>query len=265
MEFYDVVGQVLELLQRQKRVSYRALKRQFRIDDDYIEDLKEELIEAQQLAIDENDRILVWIGDTRDAPKPSSQPAPPATQLVVEQAPPTSVESPPTNVPDAERRQLTVMFCDLVGSTELSGQFDPEDYRAVVREYQTTCGEVVERFSCHLAQTLGDGLLVYSGYPVAHENDAERAIRVGLGILDAMTKLNERLERDTGIRLAVRIGIHTGPVVVGEVGAGSRQEQLALGEVPNVASRIQGLLIVRPFFPKFRGFHNHLYYWSLHH
>ena len=133
------------------------------------------------------------------------------------------------------------MFCDLVGSTELSGRFDPEDYRELVRVYQTTCGDVIEHFSCHIAQTLGDGLLIYSGYPIAHENDAERAVRTGLGILDAMTMLNERLERDKGILLAVRICIHTGPVVVGEVGAGTRQEQLALGEVPNVAARIQGL------------------------
>jgi class 3 adenylate cyclase/predicted ATPase len=133
------------------------------------------------------------------------------------------------------------MFCDLVESTALSGQLDAEDYREVVRVYQTTCSEVIERFDCHIAQTLGDGLLIYSGYPVAHENDAERAVRVGLGILDAMQALNERLEQEKGIRLAVRVGIHTGPVVVGDVGAGARQEQLALGEVPNVAARIQGL------------------------
>ncbi len=134
------------------------------------------------------------------------------------------------------------MFCDLVGSTELSGRFDPEDYREVVREYQTTCGDVIDRFGCHVAQTLGDGLLIYSGYPIAHEDDAERAVRVGLGILDAMQTLNEHMEEAyKGIHLAVRIGIHTGPVVIGEVGAGSHQEQLALGEVPNVAARIQGL------------------------
>jgi len=77
---------------------------------------------------------------------------------------------------DAERRQITVMFCDLVGSTELSGKLDPEDYREVVRAYQTTCSEVIQRFDCHIAQTLGDGLLIYSGYPVAHENDAGNAL-----------------------------------------------------------------------------------------
>ncbi len=156
---------------------------------------------------------------------------------------PTQIASPPPepHIPDAERRQLTILFTDLVDSTKLSGQLDAEDYREIVRAYQATCAEVIERFDCHLAQTLGDGLLIYSGYPVAHDNDAERAVRAGLGILDAMKALNERLDKDKGIRLGVRVGIHTGLVVVGDVGAGSKQEQLALGEVPNIAARIQGL------------------------
>ena len=129
-----------------------------------------------------------------------------------------------------------------VSRTEIgSGQLDPEDYREVVRSYQATCADVIERFDCHIAQTLGDGLLIYSGYPTAHENDPERAIKAGLSIIEAMTVLNERLEDEKGIRLAVRVGIHTGLVVVGEVGAGAKQEQLALGEVPNVAARLQGL------------------------
>jgi class 3 adenylate cyclase len=175
--------------------------------------------------------------------EPASQPNRPVPQPVIEQSQPTLVKLPlvDTHTPEAERRQLTVMFCDLVGSTELSGQMDAEDCREVVRAYQTTCSEVIERFDCHIAQTLGDGLLVYRGYPVAHENDAERAVRVGLGILEAMKTLNVRVERDKGICLGVRVGIHTGTVVVGEVGAGTRQEQLALGGTPNVAARIQGL------------------------
>src|SRR4029077_265581 len=92
-----------------------------------------------------------------------------------------------------------------------------------------------------IAQYLGDGLLVYFGYPQAHEDDAQRAVRTGLGIVETMDTLNAHLEHDTGIRLAVRLGIHTGVVVVGEVGGGGRQEQLALGETPNIAARLQGL------------------------
>src|SRR5262249_46401157 len=146
--------------------------------------------------------------------------------------------SPP---PDAERRQLTVMFCDLVDSTKLSSQLDPEEYREVVRAYQSTCTEVIQRYDGHIAQYLGDGLLVYFGYPQAHEDDAQRAVRTGLGIIEAVGALNTRLEQDKGIGLAVRLGIHTGLVVVGEMGSQGRQEQLALGQVPNVCARLQGL------------------------
>ena len=111
-----------------------------------------------------------------------------------------------------------MLFCDLADSTRLAGQLDPEDLREVVLAYQATCVEVIQRFDGHIAQYLGDGLLVYFGYPQAHEDDAQRAVRVGLGILDAMGALNTRLERAKGMRLAVRIGIHTGPVVVGTMG-----------------------------------------------
>jgi class 3 adenylate cyclase len=143
--------------------------------------------------------------------------------------------------PEAEHRQLTILFCDLVGSTLLSRQLDPEDYRAAVRAYQAACAPVIERFDGHIAQYLGDGLLVYFGYPLAHEDDAQRAVRAGLAMIEAMGVLATRLEQQYGIRLAIRVGIHTGPVVVGEVGAGGRREQLALGETPNVAARIQAL------------------------
>jgi class 3 adenylate cyclase len=133
------------------------------------------------------------------------------------------------------------MFCDLVDSTNLSGQLDPEDLRAVIRAYQAASTEVMQRFEGHVAQYLGDGLLIYFGYPVAHEDDAQRAIRTGLAIINAMPALNQRLAPAHGIQLAVRIGIHTGLVVIGEMGAGSRQEPLALGETPNVAARMQEL------------------------
>ena len=142
--------------------------------------------------------------------------------------------------PDAERRQLTVMFCDLVGSTMLSERLDPEELREIVRNYQQTSAEVISRFDGTIAQYLGDGLLVYFGYPRAHEDDAQRAVRAGLGIIDRLKDLNAHVTR-ADIRLAVRIGIHTGRVVVGEVGGGPKREHLALGDTPNIAARLQGL------------------------
>src|SRR5437588_8424045 len=133
------------------------------------------------------------------------------------------------------------MFCDLVDSTKLSSQLDPEEYREVVRAYQRVCSEVIQRYEGHIAQLLGDGLLIYFGYPQAHEDDPHRAVRTGLGILNAMGDLNTRLQQAKGIQLGVRLGIHTGLVVIGALGEAGRQEQLALGEVPNIASRIEGL------------------------
>jgi class 3 adenylate cyclase len=133
------------------------------------------------------------------------------------------------------------MFCDLADSTKLSGQLDPEDLRDVIRAYQATSAEVIERYDGYIAQHLGDGLMVYFGWPQAHEDDARRAVHAGLGIVEAMGQLNARLAQEKGILLALRIGIHTGLVVVGEIGKGASQEHLALGETPNIASRIEGI------------------------
>jgi class 3 adenylate cyclase/predicted ATPase len=142
---------------------------------------------------------------------------------------------------EAERRQLTVLFCDLVGSTQLSGQLDPEDLRAVVRAYQEAAATVIQQYAGHIAQYLGDGLLVYFGFPTAHEDDARRAVHAGLGIVEAIAALNTRLMGQYAVQLAVRLGIHTGPVVVGVMGGGGRHEHLALGETPNIAARLQDL------------------------
>jgi class 3 adenylate cyclase len=171
---------------------------------------------------------------TGQMPAPSS--TLPKTQSVQPDTQPVQIERPPPEppTPDAERRQLTVMFSDLVDSTKLSGQLDPEEYREVLRAYQQTCAEVIHRFGGYIAQHLGDALLVYFGYPQAHEDDAQRAIHTGLGMLEAMKMLHTRLEQDKGIRLAIRVGIHTGLTVVGDIGEGSKRELLALGEAPNV-------------------------------
>ena len=141
---------------------------------------------------------------------------------------------------DAERRQLTVMFCDLVGSTALSERLDPEEFRDVVRAYQEICAEVITRFDGHLAKYLGDGLLVYFGYPRAHEDDSARAVRAGLGMVEELERLNARLEKHQGVRLAMRVGIHTGLVVAGKMGTGEQREsQGIIGETPNIAARLQ--------------------------
>ena len=232
MDFDAVLAHVRELLQRQGRVSYRALKLRFQLDDESLAALREELIYAECVARDEEERVLVWVGDADTSAEPVGR----SSLARVPDRPPAEPRTP-----EAERRQLTVLFCELVDSTVLASQLDPEEWREVVRAYQEACAKVIARFEGHIAQYLGDGLLVYFGYPLAHEDDAQRAVHAGLGMVEAMSTCNARLAHERGFRLAIRVGIHTGLVVVGEMGSDGRHEPLALGDTPNVAARLQGL------------------------
>jgi class 3 adenylate cyclase/predicted ATPase len=145
------------------------------------------------------------------------------------------------NSREGERRQLTVMFCDLVDSTGLGERLDPEELRDVLDTYEDTCSRIVEKFDGHVAQSRGDGLLVYFSYPRAHEDDAERAVRAGLEIVSALGDTTIHLASELPVQFRVRIGIHTGPVVVGEMGNVHRRETLALGHTLNLAARLQGI------------------------
>ena len=154
------------------------------------------------------------------------------------QVPPQPALKPSKPQDTAERRQVTVMFSDLVGSTALSARMDPEDLREIISAYQKCVAETVQRFGGFVAKYMGDGVLVYFGYPQAHEDDAERAIRAGLAITEATPKL----ATDAGAPLQVRVGIATGLVVVGDlIGAGAAQEHAVVGETPNLAARLQAL------------------------
>lgn len=189
MTFDEVLGKIQELLAREKRVSYRGLKRRFDLDDEYLEDIKEELIGAKQVATDEDGRFLVWAGAAlvpRSTFHVSGSKDENQKRETGNDSPLSQDSALRTQHSSAERRQLTVMFCDWVGSTALSSQLDPEDLREVVRNYQQTCADVIQRYEGHIAQYLGDGLLVYFGYPVAHEDDAVRAVRAGLEIIEAL-------------------------------------------------------------------------------
>jgi predicted ATPase/class 3 adenylate cyclase len=143
---------------------------------------------------------------------------------------------------EAERRQLTVMFCDLVGSTALSTKLDPEDLRELITAFQDRCRQGIKQYQGFIARYMGDGMLVYFGYPQAHEDDAERAVRTALAIVRSMAELNAGIGARHDLMLAVRVGVATGPVVVGDiVGEGAAEEAAVVGETPNLAARLQGV------------------------
>ena len=151
-----------------------------------------------------------------------------------------SVGLPPRG--EVERRQLTVLFCDLVGSTPLAAALDPEDMRQVMAAYQRCCAEVVTALDGHVAKYMGDGVLAFFGYPQAQEGDAERAVRAGLQLIEAVAGLTPPAELGPELRLEARVGIATGLVVVGDlIGAGAAKEEAVIGETPNLAARLQAL------------------------
>ena len=212
-------------------MTYRALQREFALDDAALADLRDELIDGEQVARDEQGKVLVWTGT------PSEQPC---GQRRANAGRRLSPRTPRTRCSpaEAERRQLTVMFCDLVGSTALSTQLDPEELREVVQPYQETCTAVIQRYDGYIAQYLGDGLLVYFGYPAAHEDDAQRAVRTSLEIVEVLQVST------TSLLTAPSASPHWHSHGVSCSGGDWQQRQrevLALGETPNLAARLQGL------------------------
>ena len=166
-----------------------------------------------------------------------------AIEALDKQEPDTAAPLTPRG--EAERRQLTVMFCDLAGSTELSQRLDPEDLREINRAYQDTCKTAIERYEGYIARYMGDGVLAYFGFPQAHEDDAERAVHAGLAVVESIRALEIPRGIDQEIELAVRVGIATGPVVVGDlIGEAASQESAVVGDTPNLATRLQSLASV---------------------
>jgi class 3 adenylate cyclase/predicted ATPase len=193
-----------------------------RIDVSVLPDLTDQDLEKLGILLGDRRKILRAIRELADEAPVSSQ-APAATDM---------------RPGEAERRQLTVMFCDLVGSTALSAKLDPEDLRGIIRAYHRSCAALVEQNGGYVAKYMGDGVLAYFGYPRAHEHDAERAVRAGLALIEAVPNIATA----TNSPLQVRVGIATGLVVVGDlIGKGAAQEQAVVGETPNLAARLQAI------------------------
>src|SRR5438105_5145034 len=222
---------VASWLQQRGLGQYEPAFRDNEVDGDVLPDLTaEDLIAIGVIPVGHRRKLLSAIAALSDAAPVPVVPATPSAP-------------PPAAAPaQAERRQLTVMFCDLVGATALSTGMDPEDLRDVIASFQNRCSAAIRRYDGFVAKYMGDGILVYFGYPRAHEDEAERSVRAGLDIVDAMVELNAAVPRPPGVELAVRIGIATGPVIVGDqIGEGTASETAVVGETPNLAARLQAL------------------------
>src|SRR5438309_4826633 len=222
---------VASWLQQLGLAQYEPAFRDNEVDGDVLPDLTaEDLIAIGVTPVGHRRKLLSAIAALSDAAPAPVVPATPSAP-------------PPAPAPArAERRQLTVMFCDLVGSTALSTGMDPEDLRDVITSFQNRCSAAIRHYDGFVAKYMGDGILVYFGYPRAHEDEAERSVRAGLDIVDAMAELNAAVPRAPGVEFGVRIGIATGPVIVGDqIGEGTASETAVVGATPNLAARLQAL------------------------
>src|SRR4029450_7179069 len=239
MQFYEVLAQVIELLQRQGRVSYRALKRQFDLDNDYLEDLKTEIIKAKGLAVDEDGNVLVWTG---------------GTALPVASGPATGLERAPRSYTPAhltekilqarlslegERKQVTVLFADIKDSTELIRELDPEAAQQLLDPALHHMMDAVHRYEGTVNQVLGDGIMALFGAPIGHEDHAIRACYAALAMQTAMQPYTEAVRRSRGLELRMRVGLNSGEVVVRAIGNDLHMDYSAVGETTVLAARME--------------------------
>jgi class 3 adenylate cyclase/tetratricopeptide (TPR) repeat protein len=249
MTFEEVLDQAIDMLRRRGRVTYRALKRQFDLDDAYLEDLKEELIEGQQVAVDENGKVLVWTGEAvsptafPQAPVPASEMASTQAREPLSYTPPHLAEKILTSrsALEGERKQVTVLFADTAGFTALARRLDPE----VVHEVMDRCFKLVtaevHRFEGTINQYTGDGVMALFGAPIAHEDSPRRAVYAALGIQRAIRDFSRELQAQRDFSVQMRLGINTGLVVVGKIGDDLRMDYTAMGDTTNLAARLQQL------------------------
>jgi class 3 adenylate cyclase/predicted ATPase len=259
MEFYDVLKQVLTLLEQEGRVSYRALKRQFSLDDDYIEDLKAEIIDAKRQAIDEDGKVLVWIGKSSLAssvqspesktvhlpdarrqtldPRPISYTPPHLVQRILAEQAAREIRAP-----EGERKAISVLFADIKGSMSLIEDLDPEEAQHIIDPALELMMDAVHRYEGFVAQSTGDGVFAFFGAPLACEDHPQRALYAALRMQEASRRFAEQLRREKGVNLQIRVGVNTGEVVLRSV----RKDDLHADYVPvghstSLAARLQTL------------------------
>jgi predicted ATPase/class 3 adenylate cyclase len=252
--FAEIRAHVIELLRRENRVAYRVLKRLFSLDDDYLEDLKADLIDAKRIAVDEDGRVLVWVGPTPilssefRVPSPPQPPTVVSPQLSVVSPQPPSSYTPPhlaeriraATLTDGERKTITALFADLKGSTALIEGLDPEEARAIIDPALQLMMDAVHRYEGYVAQALGDGIFALFGAPIAHEDHPQRALYAALRMQEEMRRYGDQVRLKHGVPLAMRVGVNTGEVVVRSI----RKDDLHTDYVPvghstNLAARME--------------------------
>src|SRR6266702_1715310 len=235
--FEETLAQVIEVLRRERRVSYRALRRRFGLDEEYLADLKVEIIQAKQLATDEDDTILVWTGEatptsvsTLERPPLTYTPAHLSEKILTTR---TALEG--------ERKQVTVLFADIKGSTELIAGLDPEEARALLDPALRLMMHAVHRYEGTVNQVLGDGIMALFGAPLTHEDHAVRACYAALAMQEAMRRYTEEVRHTHGVEMQLRVGLNSGAVVVRAIGDDLHMDYSAVGQTTHLAARMEQL------------------------
>src|SRR4051812_48025306 len=243
MTFEEILDQAIAMLQRRGRLTYGALKRQFQLDDAYLEDLKAELIEGQRLAVDEEGRVLVWIGAEVSAPDPTAPPVSSQDRLPLAYTPPYLAEKILTSKStlEGERKQVTVLFADLKGSMELLADRDPEEARRLLDPVLERMMAAVHRYEGTVNQVMGDGIMALFGAPIAHEDHTVRACYAALAMQGAIRTYAEEVRRTHGVTVQIRVGLNSGEVVVRAIGNDLHMDYTAVGQTTHVAARMEQL------------------------
>ena len=241
MDFVAVVDQVIALLRQRGRVAYRTLKRQFQLDDEALEDLKIELIDSQRVAIDEQGTVLVWTGEAASSPVSAVTPAPASAPLSYTPSYLTEKILTSRRALEGERKQVTVLFADLKGSMELLAERDPEEARQLLDPVLEHMMAAVHRYEGTVNQVMGDGIMALFGAPLAHEDHAARACYAALAMQEALQRYAEEVRRTQGLLVQMRVGLHSGEVVVRAIGNDLHMDYSAVGQTTHLAARMEQL------------------------
>jgi class 3 adenylate cyclase/tetratricopeptide (TPR) repeat protein len=245
MTFEEILDQAMAMLQRRGRLTYGTLKRQFQLDDTALEDLKNELIYGQRLAVDEEERVLVWTGEPLSASPPTiASPPVPASEsarLPLSYTPAHLVEKILTSrsALEGERKQVTVLFADLKGSMELLADRDPEEARQLLDPVLERMIEAVHRYEGTVNQVMGDGIMALFGAPIAHEDHAVRACYAALRMQETVTRYGDVMQRSQGVPVQIRVGLNAGAVVVRAIDSSLHMDYTAVGQTTHLAARLE--------------------------